>query len=89
MAAAIGSAFVALRVAQEPRRDFDCEPQRPPPITLPRLLGQHCEPSMQAPRADRLPFPGSPTAQSENAPSIRSCSQADDDAGMRDFGVQP
>ena len=39
MVTAIGSAFAALHVIQEPRRDFDYEPRRLPPITLPRLLG--------------------------------------------------
>ena len=38
MATPIGSAVAALHVAQEPRRDLNCEPQRPPPIGYPAVL---------------------------------------------------
>jgi hypothetical protein len=80
IAAAVGSAFAALRVAREPRRDFDYEPRRPPPMTVPHLLRsleQRPEPSLRAPHADRSPSPRSPAEQSDNvSPSVRSCSQA-------------
>ena len=80
IAAAVGSAFAALRVAQEHRRDFDYEPRRPPPMTVPHLLRsleQRPEPSLRAPHADRSPSPRSPAEQSDNvSPSVRSCSQA-------------
>ena len=79
IATAVGSASAALRVAHEPRCDFDYEPRRPPPIAVLRSLKQRHEPSMQAPHADRLPSPRSPTEQSEHAPLVRSCSQAGDD----------
>ena len=89
MAAAIGSAFAALRVAQEPHCDFDYMPQHPPPITVPCLLRQHWEPSVQEPRADCLLFPESPAqspaAQSEHAPSISSCSQANIDVCVEEL----
>ena len=92
MAAAIGSAFAAIRVAREHRCDFDYTPRRPPPISVPHFLKQHREPSVQEPRADRLPFPESPAqsprspaAQSEHAPSIRSCSQADVDVCIEEL----
>jgi hypothetical protein len=70
MAAAIGSAFAALRVAKEPRRDFDYTPRRLPLINVPCLL-PHREPSVQEPHADRLPFPESP-AQSPQSPAAQS-----------------
>ena len=85
MVTVIGSAFAALRVAQEPRHDFNYEPQRLPLITLLCLLGQHCEPSVQAPCADRLPSLRSPAVQSEHVPSICSCSQADDDDYVKEL----
>ena len=88
VAAAIGSAFAALRVAQAPCRDFACEPQRPRQIlSLPNLPRQHRWPSTQAPRANRSPSPRSPAVQSECAPSIRSCSQADDDDHIEELQV--
>jgi hypothetical protein len=92
MAAAIGSAFAALRVTEEPHRNFDYTPRRPPPIIMPHFLKQHREPSVQEPRADCLLFPESPAqspqspaAQSEHVPSIRSCSQADIDVCIEEL----